>query len=163
MKKHAVLTVSCIFMVVFICGCLEDDKGDRGGKVITMTMEELMNDFDESIDNDTKKIKTWFKSLDKGDTLVISDVLNNITYFESDNITSVEMRSNPSPIYIEGNIAYIFKTGDDIRITMQVIEVTYVRQINEEVWTYEIETFKESWDRINNTSIPIHQKHITHA
>lgn len=138
---------------------------EEENNVFTMTLAELMYDYDQKVDNSSKKIMTWFNSLNEGDTFILTDAVDNITYYDEYNVTLIAMKSSVNssilPISIEGDISDNIMIDDDIEITLHLIKVTYVQQIYNETWTYEIETFKESWDSENNTSVPIPYKYIS--
>ncbi len=160
MKKHVVFAVACLFIVIFNCGCLESGEG----KVITMTMEEIINDYEYNVDNDTKKFTGWYKSLNESDTLIISDTINNITYIESYDYTTVEFESALGEGFpIEGDITDRFGIGDSVELELHIIEVIFTQQMNNETWTIELETFEEGRDSENNTFIPLPQNVISHA
>lgn len=156
-KKIAIGAI-CLLLASAVCGCLENEEG----KAITMTMEELMNDYNQSVDNDTKTITYWLTSLNDGDTLIIQDTLNNIIYNESYDYTMIEFESSvgrPFPNPIEGDITDSFGKGDTVELKMHIINVTFPYQ----GWTIKYETFEEGWDKESNTSIPIPQACISHA
>jgi hypothetical protein len=121
-----------------------------------------MNDYAQNIDNDTKKITSWIQSLDHGDTLLIRDNINNLTYIEAFNYTAIEFESLLGEGFpIEGNITDTFEVGDHVDIKLSIINVTYTQQVGGEIWTLQQETFDEGWDRINNTFVPIPKKYLS--
>ncbi len=159
MKKHVVFAVACLFIVIFNCGCLESGEG----KVITMTIEEFVNDYKQSIDNDTKKITYSLKSLNDGDTLIIKDTLNDIVYNESYNDTMIDFETMIGySFFIEGDITNTFNIGDMIELTLHIIKVTYLEQdpYTDEIWTIEQDTFKEGWNSEYNTFAPIPREYM---
>ena len=143
---------------LIISGCLESDN-----KSITMTAREFWNDNSFSEDNKTRIYKTFLVSLDAGDTVIIKDIIHNMSYRTSDNYTLIECNSllnQPSPFPIKGDITDEFKVGDKIMLTLTIIEVTTTREMYDEIWTWKIETIKESWDNVNKTIKPIPQTYI---
>lgn len=132
--------------------------------VITMTMEQLNNDYNLSIDNNTRRATLVYKSLDEGDTLIIRDTLNSMTYNASGEYTLIDFESSANSFTsIEGDITTVFKKGDRIELTLHVINIIYTRSnpYTGEIWTFEHEAFKEGWDSENATFIPIPQQYIT--
>jgi hypothetical protein len=101
--------------------------------------------------------------LDPGDTVIIKDIIHNMSYRASDNYTLIECNSllnQPSPFPIKGDITDEFRVGDKIMLTLTIIEVITTREMYNEQWTWKIETIAESWDYLNNTIKPISQSYI---
>ena len=128
-----------------------------------MNAGEFWNDHSYSENNKTRVYKTYLVSLDAGDTVIIKDIIHNMSYRASENFTLIECNSllnQPSPFPIKGDITNEFKVGDKIMITLTIIDVTTTKEMYDETWTWEMETINERWDNINNTIIPIPQKYI---
>ena len=121
MKKHVVLGVICVCIVVSACGCIMN--GEK--KTITMTMLEFANDYSEKWDNDTRKITGVFSSLENGDTLIIRDMVNDVIYNEQSESSLIDFETLVgTPLTIEGDITDTFKKGDFIELTLHVISIT---------------------------------------
>lgn len=141
--------------IMITSGCLEGDN-----KSVTMTVGEFWNDHSFSEDNKTKIYKTFLVSLDAGDTVIIKDIIHNMSYKASGNYTLIECNSllnQPSPFPIQGDITDEFKVGDKIMLTLTIIDVSITREMYNETWAWEMETIDESWDSLNKTIKPIPQ------
>ena len=155
--KLNIMVLGWLLIVVLSTGCLEGGES----KAETMTLGELMNDYDFNVDNDTKKITNLLKSLDEGDTLIIRDKINNMTYLDYYDYTPVEFASLLGESFpIEGDITDRLEIGDSVELKLHIVEVMYTEQLDGEIWTIEQETFREGWDWENGTFIPIPQEYI---
>jgi len=137
-----------------LSGCVDNEEV----KGIRMTFEEFANEFNQSMDNETKTIVYWFESLDDGDTLIIRDTINNTIYSEPVQYSSVEFVSSPGTSFpIEGNITGTFKKGETVEIELHIINTTFTMQYPStgELWTFTVETFQEGWDNETHDYIPI--------
>ena len=160
MKKiiGGIVFLLVLWILVITTGCLEG-----GNKSMTMNAGEFWNDHSYSENNKTRVYKTYLVSLDAGDTVIIKDIIHNMSYRASENFTLIECNSllnQPSPFPIKGDITNEFKVGDKIMITLTIIDVTTTKEMYDETWTWEMETINERWDNLNNTIIPIPQKYI---
>ena len=160
MKKVGCLVFVAVYLCVFVvtCGCL-----DNKGAVVTMTFDEFVNDFNESVNNQTKTIRYLFESLDDGDILIIKDTINDTLYNESLNYSRVEFVSSPGTSFpIEGNITDIFSIGDAVEIELHIRETAFTKlnPYSGELWTFQLETFREGWDDKTNDYIPVPQKYV---
>lgn len=157
MNRHIIFAFVCILIAVLNCGCIGNDKEN----VVTMTIEELINDYKQSSNNTTKTYSYQLESLDDGDVLIIKDTLNNVLYQEPYQYTLIDFGSAESPPFaIEGNITDKFRNGDDVELKVHIIHVIFVQQLDNETWTIELETFQEGWDSETNTSVPIPQSYL---
>ena len=157
MKLNIILALGWLLIVVLSTGCLEGGES----KAETMTLGELMNDYDGNMDNDTKKFTNMLKSLDEGDTLIIRDKINNMTYMDYHDYTPIEFASLLGvPFPIEGDITDRFEIGDNVELKLHIVRVIYTEQVDGEIWTIEQETFREGWDWENDTFIPIPQEYV---
>ena len=155
--KLNIMVLGWLLIVVLSVGCLESGES----KVVTMTFGELMNDYDYNVDNNTKKITNLLKSLDEGDTLIIRDKINSMTYLDYYDYTPVEFASLLGEGFpIEGDITDRLEIGDSVELKLHIVEVMYTEQLDGEIWTIEQETFREGWDWENGTFIPIPQEYI---
>lgn len=147
-----------LHILVIISGCLEN-----GNRSVTMNAWEFWNDHSYSEDNKTRIYKTFLVSLDEGDTVIIKDIIHNMSYRASENYTLIECNSllnQPSPFPIKGDITDEFKVGDKIMLTLTIIDVAIPREMYNETWIWEMETISEGWDSLNNTIQPIPQSYI---
>ena len=148
------LGITCLFVVLVTCGCINNDTTPQ----IIMTFEEFVNDYNESVNNDSKIILYWFDSLDEGDSLLIKDMVNDVTYNQSLNYSRVEFASllgNSFPV--QGDISTIYHKEDTIEIKLHIINATFtdINPYTGEIWTFEIETFQEGWDHSTNDYVPV--------
>jgi hypothetical protein len=140
-------------------GCLDSKNND----IVTMNAREFWNDHTFSEDNETLIYQTILKSLDTGDTLIIKDIINNMTYRAIENYTLIECKSllgQPAPFPIKGDITDEYWIGDKIMLTLTIITVTTTRQMYGETWIWEMETIRERWDSNNNSIAPIPRQYI---
>ncbi len=134
-------------------------------KKMVMTFQEFIEGYNQTLDNESKKIIYDFLSLDEGDTLFIWDTLDNITYGEANGYTSIGFVSMPGTSFrIQGDITGDYQKGDNIEIELHITKTSFteINPYTNETWTYEIETFKEIWDDENRVYIPLPQKYISH-
>ena len=164
--KRAIVASLLICALVATAGCLDD--GDT--EATTMSIQELSNDYSQSTDQANMTMVLFFKSLDEGDTLIIKDTIENITYDEQNQSTLISFastsQSNTGQILqlrFEGDITDNFSTGDAIGVTTGIVNVTMTRQSQQGQITYHYETFEEGWDAANETSIPFPQSTIKHV
>jgi len=130
-----------------------------------MTFQGFIEGYNQTYSNESKKIISEFLYLDEGDTLLIWDTLNNITYGDANGYTSIGFVSSPGTSFrIQGDITDDYHTGDDVEIKLHIIKTTFtdVNPYTNETWTYEIETFKEIWDEENRIYIPLPNENIRH-
>lgn len=130
-----------------------------------MAFQGFIDGYNQTYSNESKKIIADFRYLDEGDTLLIWDALDNITYGEANGYTSIGFVSMPGTSFrIQGDITDDYKKGDEIEIELHIIktEFTDINPYTNETWTYEIETFKEIWDDENRIYVPLPNKYIHH-
>ena len=143
----SIIAAIALFLLLsgILGGCLNQDEEEHGAVVI-FSMEELVADNIQRVDNVTKKIVTDFTSLNVGDTLHITDSITNLNYDSEYGTTIVQFGSNDgNGLSIEGDVTDRFQTGDTVTITLHIIRVMFLRQDpnSEVIWTFDIETFKE--------------------
>jgi hypothetical protein len=168
MKRAIVASLLvCMLAVVATAGCLEDG-GDTEADA-TMSMQELSNDYSQSTDQANMTMVLFFKSLDEGDTLLIKDIIENITYDEQNQSTSISFASTPQyaqgqipQLRFEGDITDDFSPGDAVGVTTGIVNVTMTQQSQQGKITYHYETFEEGWDAANETSVPFPESTIKH-
>jgi hypothetical protein len=160
MKKiiSGIIFLLVLQMLVITSGCLEGQN-----KSVTMNAWEFWNDHSYSENNKTRIYKTFLVSVDAGDTVIIKDIIHNMSYRASEDYTLIECNSllnQPSPFPIQGDITNEFTVGDKIMLTLTIIDVTIAKEMYNETWAWEMETIAEGWDNLNNTIKSIPQKYI---
>ena len=116
-KKLLLCYIICSIFIVSIYGCLEDDIDNGNGtatKTVEMTASEFAQDIDFSmgLDGGYSTITGNYKYLNDGDTLILTDQIDNITYdnfflrasiitFHVDNYTTLFGTSNKERLNIE--------------------------------------------------------------
>ncbi len=167
MKRAIVVSLLvCVLAVVATAGCLEDDNGDTGGMTETMTFLEFNQDYNSTRDNQTQTMVMYLRSLDEGDTVVIRDKLQNLTYRDQGNesMTLIQFSSYPRQYQaVQGNITDDFQAGDNVTLTSPIINTTFTYPMQGQNWTIHYETFKNGWDTQNNTQTPFPPEAIAHA
>ena len=125
------------------------------GTALTMTMGELITDFDYHYDNTTKKITNVLTSLNEGDVVIINDTLYSLTYNASGGYTVIDFETMKGyTFYIKGDITEDYTKGDNVTLTLHIIRVTTTQERNGTEWTIEEETFAEGWDDGEYVPIP---------
>jgi hypothetical protein len=140
-------------------------KKDNNNAVI-MTFNEFLNDYHSNIDNASRLITYYFQSLNEGDTLIIRDTINTISYNATRGYTNIQFISYPGDTFpIQGDITDEFKIGDSVEITLHIIEVSFTDQhpSTGETWTFNLETLEEEWDAENKTYKLLPAEYIQHA
>ena len=138
----------------------------KAGTVILMTYDEFLNDFTRNFDNETKTGISEFQSLDDGDTVIIQDTIENITYWGQWDYTSLHFASSSgNPFHIHGDITADFRRGDHIEIELSIKNYVFTEEDpdTKEVWTFEYETFREGWNEETEKHIPVPPEYIRHA
>ena len=132
------------------------------GAAVTMTMGELIADFDYSYDNNTKTITNVLTSLNDGDIVIINDTLYTTTYNASGGYTVIDFETMKGyTFFIEGDITGDYTKGDNVTLTLHIIRVTTTQDRNGTEWTIEEETFAEEWN--NGEYVPLPQSSLRHA
>ncbi len=161
----------CIVAVVATAGCLEDG-GDTEAKA-TMSMQGISNDYSRSMDRANMTMTLSLGSVDEGDTLIIKDTIDNLTYNQQNQSTSISFASTSQSaamgqapqLRFEGDITDEFSEGDTVAVTTHIINVTMTHNDPQtgQTITYHYETFEEGWDAENEASVPFPQSTIEHA
>ncbi len=157
----------CMTVTVTVSGCIEKNHQDENGDVTVMTYGQYLADSRSHIDNETKQVMEWYQSLDEGDTLVIRDTINTITYMQAFGFTSIDFASSytDDAVIIEGDITNNYSSGDNIILQLTIIRDTFTWEDTKtgELWTYNLECIKEMWDTEQKTPVPIPSSCIRHA
>ncbi|MEM2935394.1 MAG: hypothetical protein QXF32_03425 [Candidatus Thermoplasmatota archaeon] len=142
MKKIIVLLISAFL----ISGCVER-------KTIRMNMNELINDAEKEVYNESLYYYYGYKSLEEGDILIIEDNISG--KMSQENVTFISFVSSPEyGIYFDSNLTDL-KEGDHVEIKLHIKKDNFKKAINSSIWTYELEVFEEGWDFEQHTPIPI--------
>jgi len=162
-KKIFVIIFSIIIILVLIFFIMQqfvkdtsnDDKLKNGNKsnIIYMSADEYFSDL--IITETGSNIIRDFKSLNKGDRLIIEDNIDNIFYRYDTNITTITFNFNSTENDIDyenvsfnfkGNLLNYFRKEDTILIKVNITEVVYtINDIN-----IEEEIFEEQWPGKDN-------------
>ena len=97
-----------------------------------------------------------YKSLDEGDTLVLTDTISNITYmpffynattiyFDVDDYVSMGMPSSQIAFNFEGDITEQYKIGDEVKITLTVKHFVYENETTG--IGLDVDVFEEGWNQ----------------
>lgn len=135
-----VVVVVLLLAVLFMAGMFGGDGNDSDSKTVNKTFLEFTGD--------DRKLEIGAASA--GDTVVIADTISEIDYSNWDNITEMDFESVAGTIYegtllsFEGNLTSIYSVGDDVRITLTVIDTDD-----------EGEMFDEMWDEVNDQDKPL--------
>jgi len=147
MKKGVfVLSIIILMLLLFTCGCTQQDDSENGGKTVTMTARELQNDV--SSDTDWSTYYTMlYTSLDDGDSLIIQDTVSNISYNLDTDTTTLTFEwiedgeNNSLALYFEGDITITYQPGDKVKIS---VKIEYVK-FSYEDFNFELEIYEEQW------------------
>ncbi len=132
------------------------------GKAVTMTMGELIADYDYSYDNATKEITNLLVSLNEGDIVVINDTLYSLEYNASGGYTAIDFETMKGYTFnIKGDITGGYTKGDGVTLTLHIIRVSTTQMLDGKRWTIEEETFEEGWD--DGDYVPVPQSSLSHA
>ena len=125
---------------------------------MALDMVGLSNDFSFSTSMAGGKM-TWksdYKSLNEGDTLILTDIIYNITYsrflynatsiyFDVEDYVRLGVNASEIVFQYEGNITNEFAIGDNVRITLTVKHFLYTNETSGA--TLNMEVFEEGWDQ----------------
>jgi len=146
-KMKRVGTALLVGTVIILSGCLAGNQE----KMATWTVKEVWDDYMR--ENGT----SYFVSLEPGDIVTIKDIISKISSkydpHYMDNITYIGFKSGGAPFLFEGDLTGDYQVGDEVVITLQVIEI--------EVDGRTDEFFKEMWDGRDVKPVPASA--ITHA
>ena len=168
-KKMSMAVVIILLIAIFFCGCTDNNNEDSiepknnnedsiEPKTVYMTAQDFINDFIFSTSLAEGKM-TWksdYKSLNEGDTLVLTDKIYNIThtgfisgitniYFDVEDYVRLGVNASEIVFQYEGNITNEFAIGDNVRITLTVKHFLYTNETSGA--TLDMEVFEEGWDQ----------------
>lgn len=148
MKKGIlIVSIICLTLVLFISGCTEQDNSETTGNTVTMTAKEHSDDM--SMDSDwSTYITIAYDSLEDGDTLIIQDTISSISYDSDTDATIVtfewtdgDATGSLNPVF-EGDITGTYQTGNEVKITVTIKQVTFSNQ----GMSYDIGLYEEQWE-----------------
>ena len=151
-KTITIFAILCIGLVIFLSGCNEQENGGTTtGNTVTMTAEELNDDM--NIETDwTTYMKILYDSLENGDTLIIEDTIDNISYEPIIDRTVIifdisegEGMTSSLNYPFEGDISDIYQIGDQVKITATIKHVEFTFEEDGASMDYELEIFDEMW------------------
>jgi len=119
------------------------NENPTGGNTHTMNAEKLFNDM--IINSDWSTYLTMsYSSLDEGDTLIVHDIISEISYDTSVDATHIMVGLGSAKIsfWFEGDITDTYAVGDEVKITLTVNHVTF----SNEGMSYDLELFSEVWE-----------------
>ncbi len=142
MKKIIILLVTSFL----IFGCVER-------KTIKMSMNELINDSEKKVYNESFYYYYGYKSLEEGDILIIDDNISGIILQE--NTTFISFESSPEyGIYFNANLTDL-KEGEHVEVELHIKKDRFKKAINNTIWEYDLEVFEEGWDFSQHSPLPI--------
>ena len=154
MKKNLiVMGIVILGLALVISGCTQQNNNPPPGgntpKTVTMTAGELLNDLTME-GFGTSTVNWTYNSLADGDTLILQDVINNISYDTTADKTQVKFNttssggvSSSAVFYIKENITGSYAIGDAVNITVTIKQVTF--ELNSV--TYNMEVFQEQYEQ----------------
>lgn len=171
---HRYAAICIIFCaVIATAGCLNDDDDSRDSTVTTMTMQAYLDQYRQRKNTANKTAYIWLTSLNAGDTVIINDTIDTITYNTSSQknrtLITFSTVNSTSPLRgglaFQGNITDRFHPGDTITVTAHIANVTFYQTQPSigATWTVHYELFREQWDNVTNASVPLPQRCIEHT
>ena len=122
---------------------IEIDEDDREPMTITMNATEHSND--KSMDSVVGRATISFDSLIEGDTLVLQDIIYDLSYSKNDNMTTISL-SPKLDIYFEGDMSETYEIGNEVRITVKILRVTFDHEYYGTTTRWNIELYEGHWE-----------------
>jgi hypothetical protein len=98
-----------------------------------------------------------FATLEDGDTLIIHDTIDDISYNSETDITKVTFDtseegdlSSTLNYPFEGDITGSYQVGDEVKITVTIKYVKETYELLGNPWDFEIELFEENWTNMED-------------
>lgn len=146
MKKEKLVVVLICGVMLFTCGCIQQNDSNTGNTVI-MTAKEHSDDKFTDTDWITY-ITIFYNSLEDGDSLIIRDIISNISYDSDTDTTTVTFEwtengvtSSLTPVFA-GDLTGSFQPGDEANISVKIKHVTF----SYEDMNYDLEIYEEQWE-----------------
>jgi len=162
-KAIAIICIICIGLVLFVSGCTEQDNsgtnnngGTTTGNTYTMTAKEVNADM--TMDSDwSTYIKILYTTLEDGDTLIIQDTIDEISYDATTDRTTItfdtseggDMTSSLNYPF-EGDLTATYTAGDTVKITATIKHVQETYEQGGNSMDYELEIFAETWTNMDD-------------
>ena len=145
MQKHAnnklklslLVAFVTITPIILVCGCMQNTN-----KTVVMNAQQLYDDI--IVENKENSYLFDYKSLEEGDTLIIRDVISNISYNKEYNATRVTFTYGKNQTYspaFEGNLTGLLMVGDLVEIKVHIKHVKF--EYNNKL--YDLEVYSEQW------------------
>lgn len=173
MKKEKLVVVLICGVILFACGCIQQNDDNTGNTVIINAKE---HSDDKYTDTDwITYISIYYISLEDGDSLIIRDIISNIYYDSETDTTAVKFNwtdngvNSSFAIVFAGDLSGTFQSGDEVNISVKIKHVTFsYGDMN-----YDLEIYEEQWENqeyfVSNVGSalgglkPLPQKSITKA
>lgn len=158
-KKILGICIFVLMLVALISGCTENKTTDNGGgttgNTYTMTAKEVQNDM--TMDSDwSTYIKILYTTLEDGDTLIIHDTIDDISYSSDTDRTTVTFDTSEGEgvtsslnYPFEGDITGSYQIGDEVKITATIKHVEETYEQGGSSMDYELEIFEETWTNMD--------------
>jgi len=156
MKKKVFVVIPIAAMLI-LTGCI----GKKAtGKTVVMSLKELSEDFNYTMNQTTFHYVAFFKSLDPGDTVIIKDNISEKRV--SGNMTLLLLSSLPDGgFYFDANLTN-FNEGDEIEIELHIGSDSFTQQNGQQIWTIDTEVLEEGWDFDRHTTKPLPADTVKH-
>ena len=156
MQGRILLLAVIVMLAVHVCGCVQNSESLEN----TIFIKEFVGSFNTSIHNKTKTYTYFHTSLNDGDEFILVGKIDDIIFQNKTTAqwTEIRFESLPDqpPMLIEGDIRDQYRVGDTLKLRLHIMNVT----VQQNDWTFHLETIKESYNLEENTVAPIPQKHI---
>ncbi len=155
MRKELVVAAIAVCSLM-LAGCTEK----ASGKTVVMSLKELNDDFNYSIDSANFTYTTYFETLDPGDTLIIRD---NISEKKATGNTTLLLLSSleNGGFYFDANLTD-YNVGDEIEVTLHISEDIFYKENNGQMWKLDFEVLEEGWNFEQHTTKPLPADTIKH-
>ncbi len=169
---YRLATIGVIFCVIAAtAGCLTNEDASQP-TAATMTMQAYLDHYRQAKDTANKTAYIWLTSLDEGDTVIINDTIDIITFNTTaeQNRTLIKFRSVNSSdplrggLAFQGDITQQYHAGDNVTVTAHIANVTFTSNNTGtgDRWTVQYELFREQWDNATDDSVPLPARCISH-
>jgi hypothetical protein len=156
-----VCIISVLFGVVFIF--VLDDRNnickitDTEPKTVNMNAQEFIDatSFTTKMSGGNMKWMLDYEGLNAGDTLILTDVIYNITYttfmynattilFDVEDYTRLGINASEVIFLFEDDLTDKYQIGDEVEITITVMHFDYTNESSN--ISIDFEVFEEGWD-----------------
>ncbi|MBC7080689.1 MAG: hypothetical protein H5T44_00320 [Thermoplasmatales archaeon] len=113
--------IAFIFASFLLFGCVER-------KTVRMSMNELINDTEKEVYNESFYYYYGYKSLEEGDVLIIDDNISG--KMSQENVTFISFASSPDyGIYFDANLTDL-KEGDHVEVKLHIKKDHFKKAVN---------------------------------